>query len=65
MLNRVISALEAEISALEKSALKGPPDTNLEFHFGIRCGEWRGLQKALNVIQQISDEIEAAHEIRQ
>lgn len=46
------------------SALKNPPDRNLEFHFGKKVGENNGLQKALDVIQQISDEAEAAHEIR-
>ena len=64
MLERVISALESEMNELGKSALKSPPDTNLEFNFGLRCGEYRGLQKALNVCKQISDEIEKAHEIR-
>lgn len=64
MLNRVISALEAEIKTLEQSALKNPPDVNLEFHFGRKVGEYWGLQKALNAVRKIIDEAEEAHEIR-
>lgn len=64
MLNRAISALETEISILEKSALRNPPDTNLEYYFGTRVGQRIGLQKALDVLIQIRDEAEKAHEIR-
>lgn len=64
MIERIISALQAEITDLGKSALKNPPDANLEFHFGKKVGENVGLQRALSVIEQIRDEAEKAHEIR-
>lgn len=64
MLEREISALEALIADLEKSALKNPPDRNIPFHFGKRIGERAGLHKALDAIKTIRDEAEKAHEIR-
>lgn len=64
MLERITSILEVEIKILEEGALKNPPDKNLPFHYGKLVGHRLGLQKALDAIKQISDEAEAAHEIR-
>lgn len=64
MIERIISALQAEITDLGKGALKNPPDRNIPFYFGRMVGTRIGLQKALDVIQQIRDEAEKEHEIR-
>lgn len=64
VIDNLIGALEAEITDLEKSALKNPPDRNLNFYFGKKVGERTGLQKAIDVLKQIRDEAEKAHEIR-
>lgn len=64
MIERITSILVVEIKKLEENALKNPPDKNIPFHYGKLIGQRLGLQKALDAIKQISDEAEAAHEIR-
>ncbi len=53
MLPKVISALETELHAAQKSALENPPDTNHAYYFGVQVGINRGLQRALDLVNDL------------